>query len=206
MALSETGEPSETLGEVPAPSHRLPALELGDLEGVRGSGDGTGLRVAIACSRFNGQVTSLLLTGALAELDRSGVGATDRTVVWVSGAFELPLAALAAARTGRYDAVICLGAVIRGETTHYDIVAGECAAGIRRVQLETGLPVVFGVLTTENLAQALDRAGGAFGNKGTEAAMTAVEMSEVLRRLKLSSPAPPEVAGAASTSGPGSRP
>ena len=204
--MTETGEPTQQPAKAPeAPSHRLPALDLSELEGVRGSGDGAGLCIAIACSRFNGQVTSLLLSGALAELDRSGVGAKDRTVVWVPGAFELPLAALAAASTGRYDAVICLGAVIRGETTHYEIVAGQCAAGVQRVQLETGLPVVFGVLTTENLAQALDRAGGAFGNKGTEAAMTAIETSDVLRRLKSSAPGSPEVAGAGTASGPGSR-
>ena len=148
-----------------------------------GSADGTGLRIAVACSRFNANVTDLLLAGALAELDRRGVLEQDRTVVWVSGAFELPLAAMVAARTGRYDAVICLGAVIRGETSHYDFVAGQCAAGIQRVQLEMNLPVVFGVLTTDNLEQALARAGGTHGNKGTDAALTAIEMASVVRQL-----------------------
>jgi len=190
MTSTEDGAPlAQSAVEAPTASHRLPSLELDDLEGIRGSGDGSGLRIALACSRFNGQVTSLLLRGAIAELDRCGVAENQRTVIWVPGAFELPLAAMAVARTDQYDAVICLGAVIRGETSHYEIVAGECAAGIQRVQLEMGLPVVFGVLTTENLDQALDRAGGALGNKGTEAAMTAIEMSDVLRRLKWSRPA-----------------
>ena len=133
--------------------HRLPPGEGADWEGIQGSADGTGLRIAVACSRFNGNVTRLLLAGALAELDRRGVTGADRTVVWVPGAFELPLAAAVAARSGQYDAVICLGAVIRGETSHYDLIAGRCAAGIQQVQLELSLPVVFGVLTTENLDQ-----------------------------------------------------
>ncbi|MGD0984126.1 MAG: 6,7-dimethyl-8-ribityllumazine synthase [Acidimicrobiales bacterium] len=164
-------------------------------EGTRGCDDGTGLRVAVACSRFNGQVTGLLLAGAQAELDRCGVAETDRTVVWVPGAFELPLAAMTMAGTRRFDAVICLGAVIRGETSHYDFVAGECAAGIQRVQLDMKLPVAFGVLTTENLDQALARAGGALGNKGTEAAATAIEMANLLRRLAGTSVTGPGNAG-----------
>jgi len=158
---------------------------MGEEDGgaIWGSAGGAGLRVAVACSRFNGHVTELLLAGALAELEDLGVAEDDRTVAWVPGAFELPLVAKAMARTGRYDAVVCLGAVIRGETSHYDFVAGECANGLQRVQLEMSLPVVFGVLTTENLEQALERAGGALGNKGNEAAATAVEMANVLRRL-----------------------
>jgi len=163
-------------------------MEAVDWEGIRGSTDGTGLRIALACSRFNGQVTGLLLAGALAELDRCGVAKEDRTVIWVSGAFELPLVAMAVARTGRYDAIICLGAVIRGETSHYDFVAGQCAAGLQRVQLEMSLPVVFGVLTTENLEQALARSGGAVGNKGTESAMTAIEMANLLRQVESTRP------------------
>jgi len=165
------------------PAHRLPAIADSEGEGTRGSDDGRGLHVALVCSRFNGHVTDLLLAGALAELDRRGVSETDRTVVFVPGAFELPLAAMTLAETHDFDAVVCLGAVIRGETSHYVFVAGECAAGIQRVQLDLGLPVVFGVLTTENLDQALARAGGALGNKGTEAAATAVEMATLLRRL-----------------------
>ncbi len=133
-------------------------------------------------------MTRLLLAGALAELDRRGVTGADRTVVWVPGAFELPLAAAVAARSGQYDAVICLGAVIRGETSHYDLIAGRCAAGIQQVQLELSLPVVFGVLTTENLDQALARAGGSAGDKGAEAATTAIEMANVLRLLERARP------------------
>jgi len=169
-------------------AHRLPAIDAADWNGIQGSLDGTGLRIAIVCSRFNGNVTGLLLNGALAELDGRGVTEGARTVVWVPGAFELPLAASVAARTGQYDAVICLGAVIRGETSHYELIAGECAAGIQRVQLELTLPVVFGVLTTENLAQALGRAGGASGNKGAEAAATAIETVNVLRELERTRP------------------
>ena len=126
----------------------------------------------------------MLLAAARAELERRGVAASDRSVAWVPGAFELPLAAMMMARTACFDAVVCLGAVIRGETSHYDFVAGECAAGIQRVQLEMKLPVVFGVLTTENLDQALARAGGAVGNKGIEAVATAVEMVNLLRHAR----------------------
>jgi 6,7-dimethyl-8-ribityllumazine synthase len=169
--------------EAGSSTHRLAAVDDFEAEGLRGSADGTGLRVAVLCSRFNGRVTGLLLAGALAELERLGVASADRTVAWVPGAFELPLAAMAMARTRRYDAVVCLGAVIRGETSHYDFVAGECASGLQRVQLDLALPVIFGVLTTENLEQALERAGGVLGNKGTEAAATAIEMATVLRQL-----------------------
>jgi 6,7-dimethyl-8-ribityllumazine synthase len=202
--MSSIDEPGDGgSGPQPAPDvagvlpHRLPATDAVDWEGIRGSTDGTGLRIALACSRFNGQVTGLLLAGALAELDRCGVAKEDRTVIWVSGAFELPLVAMAVARTGRYDAIICLGAVIRGETSHYELVAGECAAGIQRIQLDMSLPVVFGVLTTDNLAQALARAGGALGNKGTEAAMTAIEMVNVLRKVKWNRPGSPDRASTA---------
>jgi 6,7-dimethyl-8-ribityllumazine synthase len=144
--------------------------------------DGGGLRIGVACSRFNRHVSDLLLEGALSRLRALGVGDAAE-VVWVPGAFELPLAARALAASGRVDAVICLGAVIRGETGHYDFVAGECASGLQRVQLDTGVPAVFGVLTTENLEQALDRAGGRHGNKGEESADTAVEMAALLRRI-----------------------
>jgi 6,7-dimethyl-8-ribityllumazine synthase len=191
-----SGERAES-HEPGQPVHRLPAI--GEVEGgaVAGCGDGSGLRIAVACSRFNGQVTRLLLAGALAELDRCGVAEADRTVVFVPGAFELPLAAMTMAGTHGFDAVVCLGAVIRGETSHYDFVAGQCAAGLQRVQLDMNLPVVFGVLTTENLEQALARAGGALGNKGTEAAATAIEMATLLRRLANAPDAPPEAGLAA---------
>lgn len=178
-------------------THRLPAIDAVGPEGILGSADGTGLRIAVACSRFNANVTDLLLEGALNELDRRGVAEHDRTVVWVSGAFELPLAAMTAARTGRYDAIICLGAVIRGETSHYELVAEQCAAGIQRVQLEMNLPVVFGVLTTDNLEQALARAGGTHGHKGTEAALTAIEMVSVVHQLGRAQPGGAHSLGAA---------
>ena len=145
--------------------------------------DGRGLRIAVACGRFNQEVTERLAAGATARLAGLGVAPEATAVVWVPGAFELPLAARVFAAGGSADAVIALGAVIRGETSHYDFVAGECAAGLQRVQLDTGVPVVFGVLTTENLAQALDRSGGRHGHKGEEAAETAVEMANLVRRL-----------------------
>ncbi|MCB1002845.1 MAG: 6,7-dimethyl-8-ribityllumazine synthase, partial [Acidimicrobiales bacterium] len=115
--------------------------------------DGTGMRVAVVCGRFNDLITNRLLAGTEAGLQSLGVADDDVTVAWVPGAFELPMTAKAFADTGRFDAVIALGCVIRGETAHFDYVAGECAAGIMRAQLETGLPIVFGVLTTENLDQ-----------------------------------------------------
>ncbi len=153
-------------------------------EHLEGALDGRGLRVAIVCSRFNGGVTTRLLAGALDALTEAGVDRSDISVGWVPGAFEIPLLALAYADGGRpHDAVLTLGAVIRGDTSHYDIVSGECARGVQDVQLSTRVPVAFGVLTTENLDQALARAGGALGNKGTEAAATAIETANLLRKL-----------------------
>lgn len=150
--------------------------------------NGTGIRVAVACSRFNDFITERLLAGATDTLRRLGVADSDVDTVWVPGALELPLVAAKLAGSGRYDAVVTLGAVIRGATTHYDLVAGHCAAGVARVALDHGLPVVFGVLTTETVDQAIERAGTKAGNKGAEAAATAVEMVDLLRRL----PAPRE--------------
>jgi 6,7-dimethyl-8-ribityllumazine synthase len=180
MTLSEgsKGDPTDVA------THRLPGIEEIQGEGVSGSHAGIGLRIGIVCARFNGKVTGLLLAGALAELERLGVAEQDSGVVWVPGAFELPVVAMTLAKSAHYDAVVCLGAVIRGETSHYEFVAGECASGIARVQLDTGVPVAFGVLTTENLAQALDRAGGSVGNKGTEAVTTAIEMVNLLREIR----------------------
>jgi 6,7-dimethyl-8-ribityllumazine synthase len=148
--------------------------------------DGTGLRVGIACARFNGGITLRLLEGALEALAEAGTDRRDITVAWVPGAFELPLVARAFTGAGRVDTVLCLGAVIRGETGHYDFVAGECAAGIQHVQLRTGIPVVFGVLTTETLEQALTRSEPDETNKGREAALTGVEMVRLLRSGPLS--------------------
>ena len=147
---------------------------------------GEGLRVAVVCGRFNDLVTEKLRDGARHELIALGVDPLSITEVWVPGAFELPLMAKRLAQTGEIDAVVCLGAVIRGDTGHYEFVAGQCAAGIQSAQLDTGVPMAFGVLTTDNDQQALDRAGGVHGNKGAEAAATVVEMADLLRKLPVS--------------------
>lgn len=146
---------------------------------------GAGLRIAVLSARWNSHVTLRLLQGVHRGLAAAGVASTDVTEAWVPGAFELPLAAKAWAESGRIDAVVCLGCVIRGETTHYESVAGECAAGIQRAQLDTGVPIAFGVLTVENLDQALARSEDAGGhNVGEDAAMVAVEMAILLRRIR----------------------
>ena len=144
---------------------------------------GRGRRIAVVVSRFNDVVTSRLLEGALAALRRHGVADDDLEVAWTPGAFEVPLAAKKLATSGAVDAVVCLGAVIRGETAHFDLIAAQAASGVQQVALESGVPCVFGVLTTETLDQALDRAGGKHGNKGWEAAMAALEMASVLESL-----------------------
>ncbi len=149
-----------------------------------GQVDGTGMRVAVVCGRFNDLITTRLLDGALAGLAIHGVKEADVAVSWVPGAFEIPLAAKTFAQTGRYDAVIALGAVIRGDTAHFEYVAGPCAVGIQEAQLETGVPIVFGVLTTENLDQALERSEPEGDNKGEESARTAIEMVDLLRRVR----------------------
>jgi 6,7-dimethyl-8-ribityllumazine synthase len=143
-----------------------------------------GLRVAIVASRFNDFIGERLVAGALDALVRSGASGDGIDIVRVPGAFEIPLAALEAARSGRYDAVVCVGCVIRGATPHFDYVAGEMAAGIAAVARETGVPVGFGVLTTETIDQAIERAGSKAGNKGFEAAMAAVEMANLVRSLR----------------------
>lgn len=148
-----------------------------------GSPGARGRRFAVAVSRFNGVVTSELLDGALAAFRRHGIADDDVAVAWTPGAFELPLATKRMAESGGFDAVVCLGAVIRGETAHFDYVAGECARGIQEAALETGVPCIFGVLTTDTLEQALDRAGGKHGNKGWEAATAAIEMAGLLDEL-----------------------
>jgi 6,7-dimethyl-8-ribityllumazine synthase len=138
------------------------------------------IRVGVACAEFNGGITDRLLSGVLDGLAEGGCHRDGVTVAWVPGAFELPLAAQELALSGAVDAGICLGAVIRGDTGHYDFVAGQCASGLQRVQLDTGVPVVFGVLTTETLDQALDRSKGDRTNKGREAAVTAIQMVRLL--------------------------
>lgn len=144
--------------------------------------NGTGLRVGIIVSRFNDEITSRLLGGARAALERTGVSSSDIVEVWVPGAWEQPLAAQTLARSGKYDALVALGCVIRGETTHHIHVGGEASRGLARVSLETGVPIGFGVLTTDTTEQAIARAGGAHGNKGEDAALAAVEMVQLLRR------------------------
>ena len=149
------------------------------------SGDlnGQGLRVAVVVARFNELVTRPLLNAAIGTLTRYGVVDDDINVVWVPGAFELPVVAKSLAKSSRFDAIVCLGAVIRGETGHYDMVAGNAARGISQVGVETGVPTIFGVLTTENMDQALNRAGGKAGNMGANAAVAAIETARLVQAI-----------------------
>ncbi len=162
----------------------------GDLkipEGVgvfTGAADGNRRSVGIVVSRYNGELTSKLLTGALEFLEKAGVDRARVDVMQVPGAFELPLGAMALARTRRYACVLALGVVIRGDTPHFDYVSGEAASGIQLAALETGIPVALGVLTCDTREQAEARSGGAKGNKGAEAARSALEMADVLGRLR----------------------
>lgn len=173
-----TAQPSQTSN-----TESGKASPVSEPAALEGSLDGTGLRIGVVCGRFNDLITDRLLDGALRTLRRHGVASDDVTVVWVPGAFEVPLAAHRLAAGGSCDAVVTLGAVIRGATGHYDLVAGQCAAGVQRAALDTGVPVVFGVLTTDTIEQAIERAGTKAGNKGEEAAATAVEMANLLREL-----------------------
>jgi len=161
---------------------------MGEYTQYEGALDATGMRIAVVAGRFNDHITTPLLDGALATLAKAGLD--DVPVHWVPGAFEIPLVAQRLAASGGCDAVVCLGAVIRGDTPHFDYVAGECAAGIMRVSLDTGVPVVFGVLTVDDLDQALARCGGEVGNKGCESAATAVEMVSLLRQISQPPPSP----------------
>ncbi len=145
--------------------------------------DASDMRLAIIAGRFNDHVTAPLLDGALTTLEAHGLDRANVPVYWVPGAFEIPLLAKRLACSGTVAAVICLGAVIRGDTAHFDYVAGPCAAGIAQAALDSGVPVAFGVLTTDDDQQALDRAGGPVGNKGAEAATTALEMVALLRTI-----------------------
>jgi 6,7-dimethyl-8-ribityllumazine synthase len=145
---------------------------------------GSDLSIAIVASRFNRFIVDQLVEGAADALKRHGIDENRLLLVWVPGAIELPLLADQLASSGRFDAVIALGAVIRGGTPHFDYVAGECARGLTRVALDNGLPVTFGVLTTDTVEQALERAGTGGGNKGYDVAMTAIEMVETMRALE----------------------
>jgi 6,7-dimethyl-8-ribityllumazine synthase len=151
---------------------------------IEGNLVAAGLKFAIVLGRFNSFVTDRLLDGALDALKRSAVSAGDIEMVRVPGAWEMPVTARALIAQKKYDAIICLGAVIRGETPHFDYVAGQCASGLAKLSLDTGVPVVFGVLTTNTVEQAVDRAGAKGGNKGFDAAMTAIEMANLLAQLR----------------------
>jgi len=150
---------------------------------IEGMLTGRGLRIGMVVARFNEFVTSKLMEGALDALVRHEVDPDAIDVLWVPGSFEIPLAAKRMADSGRYDAVVCLGAVIRGATPHFDYVAAEVAKGVANVSLATGVPVIFGVLTTDTIEQAIERAGTKAGNKGFDAAVTAIEMANALRQL-----------------------
>jgi 6,7-dimethyl-8-ribityllumazine synthase len=161
-----------------------------------GADSGRRLRIGFACAEFNGGITDRLLTGALDALEEAAQDVAGSVVVWAPGAFELPLVAQELARSEAVDAVVCLGAVIRGETGHYEFVAGECAAGLQRVQLETGVPVAFGVLTTDTVEQALARSETGPANKGAEAVQTVIQTAAVLAAVA-SLPSGPAVGFAA---------
>jgi len=151
---------------------------------IEGALIGQGLRIAVVAARFNEIVTGHLLSGALDALRRHGVADDDVTVVWVPGSFEIPLIAKKLAETGDHSAVICLGAVIRGETDHYDHVAGSVTSGVAQVGLQTGVPTIFGVLTTDTVEQALNRSGLKAGNNGYEAAVVAIEMASLVAKIE----------------------
>jgi 6,7-dimethyl-8-ribityllumazine synthase len=142
-----------------------------------------GMKVGIVASRFNEIIVNKLLAGAVDGLVRHGVEEEDITAAWVPGAFEIPVTAARMAKSGRYDAVICVGAVIRGDTTHYDYVCNEVSKGVAQVGLSTGIPVLFGVITTENIEQAIARAGSKAGNKGYDCALSAIEMVNLLNQM-----------------------
>ncbi|WMJ77898.1 MULTISPECIES: 6,7-dimethyl-8-ribityllumazine synthase [unclassified Sedimentibacter] len=142
------------------------------------------IKIGIVAARFNEFITSKLLSGALDGLKRHDVSENDIDIAWVPGAFEIPLIASKMAKSGKYDAVICLGAVIRGSTTHYDYVCSEVSKGIAHISLNSDIPVMFGVLTTENIEQAIERAGTKAGNKGFDCAVSAIEMVNLIRKIE----------------------
>ena len=150
---------------------------------IEGNLIANGMKLGIVAARFNEFIVSKLIGGAEDALLRHGEKEDDITLAWVPGAFEIPTAAKQMAQSGKYDAVICLGAVIRGATSHYDYVCNEVSKGIAHVSLETGVPVMFGVVTTENIEQAVERAGTKAGNKGYDAAVSAIEMVDLIKKL-----------------------
>lgn len=145
---------------------------------------GIGIKIGIVASRFNEFITSKLLSGALDTLMRHGVNESDIDIVWVPGSFEIPITADRLASSGNYDAIICLGALIRGATPHFDYIAAEASKGVAQVGLKTGVPTIFGILTTDNIEQAIERAGTKSGNKGSDAAESAIEMANLFKQLK----------------------
>ncbi|MEY4173789.1 MAG: hypothetical protein RI900_954 [Actinomycetota bacterium] len=157
----------------PTPTKGLRSVEL----------DATGLTVALVCARFNDDITGRLEGGARSALVEQGANDADVHTVWVPGALEVPVVANAMARSGRYDAVVGIGAVVRGETYHFEVVSNESAAGLMRVALDTGVVVTNGIITVDNMAQALDRVGGAHGHKGADAALAAVETLQAIRAV-----------------------
>src|SRR5579859_6767026 len=150
---------------------------------IEGGRSAKGLRIAIVAARFNHFVVDKLVAGAVETLTAAGISSQDLDIIRVPGAFEIPLAAKKLAASHDYEAVIALGAVIRGGTPHFDYVCNECARGVNQVALETGVPVLFGVLTCDDMEQATDRAGGKHGNKGADAALAAIEMADLVRKL-----------------------
>lgn len=144
---------------------------------------GDNLRIAIVVARFNELITKKLLEGAIEGLTRLGTSENDIAVAWVPGSFEIPVVVKKMASSGNFDAVICLGAIIRGSTSHFDYVAGQASSGIGQISLETGIPTIFGVLTTDTIEQAIERAGTKMGNKGFECAQAAIEMANLLKEL-----------------------
>lgn len=157
---------------------------MNKIKTFEGGMSASGLRICLVASRFNSFIVDHLVTGAVDILKRHGAEAEDIHVVKVPGAYELPLAVQKVAVSGRYDAIVALGAVIRGSTPHFDYVAGECVKGISSISLREGLPIAFGVLTVDSIEQAIERAGTKAGNKGAEAALSAVEMVNLLRNLE----------------------
>jgi len=151
---------------------------------IKGDMIARGKKFGVVVSRFNELISSKLLEGALDTLDKHGIKESEISVVWVPGSFEIPMVTKKMAESGKYDAIICLGAIIRGETPHFDFIASEAVKGIAKAALDSNLPCIFGVITSDNLEQALDRAGTKSGNKGREAAITAIEMCNLYSNLK----------------------
>ena len=158
-------------------------MDKSRIQVVEGNVVAEGMKVGIVASRFNEFIVGKLIDGALDGLTRHGMTEEDITLAWVPGAFEIPLAAKKMAESGRYDAVIALGAVIRGATTHYELVSNETTKGVAQTSLATGVPIMFGIITTENIEQAIERAGSKAGNKGYDCALGAIEMVNLFRQL-----------------------